>query len=205
MLKPIFEAARQLQAISQTGLEYTDNHFDRDRFEQIGKIAMNLMSYATGHEPSELIEAFAFEKGYATPKIDVRAAAFRDNRILLVREHSDGLWTLPGGWADVGDSPSIAAVREVKEESGFAVRVTKLAAVYDRDLHGLAPIPYHAYKLFFICDILGGAATTSAETDAVDFFDQHSLPPLSTTRVVEKQIHHMFEHYRDPSRSTSFD
>jgi len=87
----------------------------------------------------------------------------------------------------VGDSPSVAAVREVKDESGFEVRATKLVAVYDRDLHGHPAIPYHTYKLFFLCDLLGGAATSRGETDAVDFFDEHSLPPLSTTRVVEKE------------------
>jgi ADP-ribose pyrophosphatase YjhB (NUDIX family) len=201
----IFDVARRLQAISQTGLEYANNPFDRERYEQIAEIAVQLMSTATGHPAYELTQSFAFEKGYATPKIDVRAAVFRDNRILLVRELSDGLWTLPGGWADVGDSPSVNAVREVKEESGFTVRVTKLAAVYDRDLHGHPPIPFHTYKLVFLCELLGGAATTSVETDAVDFFDQNALPPLSTTRILEKQIHHMFEHHADPTLPTTFD
>ncbi len=201
----IFEIARKVQAISQSGLEYANNQFDRERYEQLGAIAMELMGRTTGVDPAELAEAFQFEKGYATPKVDVRAAVFRGDRMLLVREQAEGLWTLPGGWADVGDSPSVAAVREVKEESGFDVRATKLAAVYDRDLHGHPAIPYHTYKLFFLCELLGGVATTSAETDAVDFFEDHSLPPLSTTRVVEKQIHQMFEYHRDKNLATIFD
>jgi len=163
------------------------------------------MSHGTGENPTELAQAFAMEKGYATPKVNVRAAVFQGERILLVRELSDGLWTLPGGWADVGDSPSVAAVREVKEESGFDVQAIKLIAVYDRDLHGHPAIPYHTYKLFFLCDLLGGSAATSGETDAVDFFEEHSLPPLSTTRVVEKQIHLMFDHHRNRHLSTVFD
>jgi ADP-ribose pyrophosphatase YjhB (NUDIX family) len=205
MPSDLFARARQLQAIAQTGLEYANNAFDRERYERIAEIAMSLMSTATGVDAAALGEAFAFEKGYATPKIDVRAAVFRQNRILLVRETSDGLWTLPGGWADVGVSPSVNAVREVKEESGFDVRVTKLAAVYDRDIRGHPPIPFHTYKFFFLCDLLSGVATTSLETDAVDFFDLFSLPPLSTTRVLAEQIHHMFEHHNDPSRPTTFD
>jgi ADP-ribose pyrophosphatase YjhB (NUDIX family) len=206
MPTPLFETARQLQALSQTGLEYVSNEFDRERYEKIGELAMQLMSAATGHPAIDLTESFVCEKGYATPKIDVRAAVFSaDNRILLVREQSDGLWTLPGGWADVGDSPTVNAVREVKEESGYLVRVTKLAALYDRDLQGHPPIPYHTYKLFFLCDLLGGEPSTSMETTAVDFFPQDALPPLSLTRVLEKHIHHMFEHRANPSLPTAFD
>ncbi len=201
----IFQAARRLQALAQSGLEYSSNHFDRERYEEVRQIASQLMSETTGHDPKALAESFAFEKGYATPKVDVRAAVFRDDRILLVREQSEGLWTPPGGWADVGDSPSIAAVREVKEESGFDVKVVKLAALYDRDLHGHPPIPFHTYKLFFLCELTGGVAAASFETDAVDFFAESQLPPLSLTRVVEAQIHHMFEHHRNPKLPTTFD
>jgi ADP-ribose pyrophosphatase YjhB (NUDIX family) len=122
-----------------------------------------------------------------------------------VRESEDGRWTLPGGWADVGDTPSLAAVREVKEESGYDVVPTKLAAVYDRNRHGHPVIPFHAYKLFFICSITGGAAAHSFETDAVDFFDEDQIPPLSTTRVTLAQIEHMFGHYRHSEWPTSFD
>lgn len=206
MSTDLLEAARQLQAISQTGLEYATNDFDRERYEKVGALAMQLMSAASGHPASSLAQSFVYEKGYATPKIDVRAAVFStDGRILLVREQADGLWTLPGGWADVGDSPAANAVREVKEESGYIVRATKLAAVYDRDLHGHPAIPYHTYKLFFLCDLLGGDPVTSMETDAVDFFPQSALPPLSLTRVVEKQIRHMFEHRANPDLPTTFD
>jgi ADP-ribose pyrophosphatase YjhB (NUDIX family) len=90
-----------------------------------------------------ILDLFKTEVGYATPKIGVRAAVFDGERILLVRERRDGLWTVPGGWVDVGDAPSLAAIKEVKEESGYVVVVKKLAALYgqDQDKHGHPPMP----------------------------------------------------------------
>ncbi|MGZ4814747.1 MAG: NUDIX hydrolase [Terriglobales bacterium] len=198
--------ARQLQAIAQNGLTYAVNNYDVERYTQIGRIAAEMMANNEPEiSPLHISEFFSREKGHATPKVDVRAAVFRDNRILLVREISDGGWTLPGGWADVGDAPSVAAVREVKEESGYDVRATKLVAAYDRDLHPHPPIPYHAYKLFFLCELIGGAAAHSNETDGVDFFAEDKLPPLSLTRICPEQIALMFRHHRAPSLPTEFD
>jgi ADP-ribose pyrophosphatase YjhB (NUDIX family) len=148
---------------------------------------------------------FEADRGYATPKIDVRAAVISENRILLVRERSDGLWTMPGGWADVGDSPSIAAVRETREESGYEVRVTKLIALLDRDRHGHPPIPHHAYKVFFLCELIGGEPVTSSETDQVGFFPENELPPLSLTRLVPSEVALAFQHHRNPQLPTAFD
>jgi ADP-ribose pyrophosphatase YjhB (NUDIX family) len=198
--------AQKLQAIAQTGLSYSKDIFDTERYATVRCIAAEMMAMGCGAaDASGFIEMFACDAGYATPKVDVRAAAFDAGRVLLVRESEDGRWTLPGGWADVGDAPSLAAVREVKEESGYDVVPTKLAAVYDRNRHGHPVIPFHAYKLFFICSITGGAAADSFETDAVDFFDEDQIPPLSTTRVTLAQIEHMFGHYRHSEWPTSFD
>jgi ADP-ribose pyrophosphatase YjhB (NUDIX family) len=198
--------AQKLQAIAQTGLSYSKDIFDTERYATVRCIAAEMMAMGCGAaDASGFIEMFACDTGYATPKVDVRAAAFDAGRVLLVRESEDGRWTLPGGWADVGDAPSLAAVREVKEESGYDVVPTKLAAVYDRNRHGHPVIPFHAYKLFFICSITGGAAAHSFETDAVDFFDEGQIPPLSTTRVTLAQIEHMFGHYRHSEWPTSFD
>ncbi len=155
------------------------------------------------HAP--LNDLFAQQSGYATPKIDVRVAAFRDSRILLVRELEDGCWTLPGGWADVGEPPSIAAAREAREESGYEVRISKLAAVFDRDLHGHPPYAFHAYKLFFLAELTGGSAKDSHETADAQFFAEDNLPPLSLLRVTPSQITHLFEHFRNPNLPTSFD
>ena len=152
---------------------------------------------------------FAAETGYATPKVGVRGAVFgEDGRILLVREVADsGRWSLPGGWAEVNQSPSESVVREVLEESGFAVSVRKLAAVYDRSRHPhLPPRPFHIYKLFFVCDVVGGKAQTSSETREVAFFAEDEVPgDLSIGRVLPYQITRMFEHARSSTLPTDFD
>ena len=199
--------ARELQAIGQTGLTYCRDQYDIERYKRLGEIAAEMMAQEAGLPSAEpIIEFFKKGAGYATPKVDVRAAVFQsDGRLLLVRETEYGGWSLPGGWADVGDSPSIAAVREVREESGYEAVATKLAAVYDRDRHGHPPIPFHAYKLFFLCDLVGGESARSHETDAVDFFAEDCIPPLSLTRVTPDEIQHMFDHRRHPEWPTSFD
>jgi ADP-ribose pyrophosphatase YjhB (NUDIX family) len=200
------EWSRRLQSLAQNGLTYCKDPYDEQRYNELRTIAAEIMSAGAGlNESASVLDGFKFEEGYATPKIDIRAAVFDADKILLVKERSDGLWTLPGGWADVGDSPSLAAVREVKEESGFDVVVKKLAAVYDRDKHNHPPIQHHVFKLFFICELRGGSAAESVETSGVDFFAEGNFPPLSLTRVVETQIRHMFEHYRRPDLPTSFD
>ena len=197
--------ARQLQAVAQTGHHFAVNDFDRQRYGAVRQVAAEMLAAGTGADPSVIADMLAGLDGYATPRLDVRAAVFRDDRILLVKERSDGLWTLPGGFADVGDSPSLAAEREVLEESGFTVRATKLAALYDRNLHGHPPFAWHQWKVMFVCRLLGGEAAPSVETEAVEFFAEDALPPLSLARTTVRQIRHMFEHWRNPALPTSFD
>jgi ADP-ribose pyrophosphatase YjhB (NUDIX family) len=200
------EWSRRLQALAQNGLTYCKDPYDEQRYNELHSIAAEIMAAGAGLKGcASVLERFKFEEGYATPKIDIRAAVFQDDKILLVKERSDGLWTVPGGWADVGEPPSLAAVREVKEESGFDVVVKKLAAVYDRDKHEHPPIQHHVYKIFFLSELRGGSAAESVETSGVDFFAEGNLPPLSLTRVIEPQINHMFEHHRNPALPTSFD
>lgn len=197
---------RQMQAIAQTGLTYAKDVYDIERYQALRRLAAEMAAAGAGlPDSARILDLFSGDSGYATPKVDVRAAVFQGDRILLVKEHEDGLWTLPGGWADVGDAPSQAAVREVKEESGYEVIATKIAAVYDRNLHGHPPIPFHAYKLYFLCDLVGGQAKVSYETDAVEFFPEDQIPPLSLTRVMPALIAHLFEHHRHPEWPTSFD
>jgi ADP-ribose pyrophosphatase YjhB (NUDIX family) len=202
----VLEWARRLQSIAQNGVTYARDPFDLERFQQVRQIAAEMLASGSQNTaPEELIELFKRNFGYATPKVDVRAAVFRDSRILLVKERSDNGWTLPGGWADIGDAPSVAAVREVREESGYQVVVKKLAAVYDRELHNHPPYPFHSYKMFFLCEVAGGTAQTSVETTEVDFFPEDGIPPMSLVRVTPAQVQHMFEHYRHPEMPTSFD
>ena len=198
--------AQRLQAIAQNGLAYARNPFDVERFNQVRQVAAEMLASGSDSVRVEsLVELFQRNFGYATPKVDVRAAVFHKSRILLVKERVDDAWTLPGGWADVGDAPSVAALREVREESGYQATVKKLAAVYDRELHDHPPYPFHAYKLFFVCELTGGEARTSIETTAVHFFAEDNIPPLSLSRVTPVQIRHMFDHYRHPEWPTSFD
>lgn len=198
--------ATQLAALAQNGLTYSQSEYEIERYEHIRQIAAEMMAAGSGIDARSLIELFSGEQGYATPKVDVRGAVFRDHKILLVKEAADGAWTLPGGWADPCQSPSEAVAREVFEESGFEVRVTKLAAVYDRSKHPhKPPTPFHLYKLFFLCEITSGAPTTSHETTGVAFFAEDDIPELSISRTLPFQIARMFEHVRNPALPTDFD
>lgn len=199
------EWAKKLQAIAQTGLTYTQSPYDVERYKSLRAIAAEIMATHADVEPEYVLDLFAREVGYATPKVDVRGVVFRDRTVLLVREREDGCWTLPGGWADIGDSPSEVAVREIYEESGYHTRVVKLLAVYDRDRHGHPPLVHHAYKMFFQCELLGGSPSPSIETDEVAFFSEDKIPQLSLTRVVPTQIARIFQHYRQPDLPTDFD
>jgi ADP-ribose pyrophosphatase YjhB (NUDIX family) len=158
--------AKQLQTIAQTGLTYVRDPYDRERYEQVREIALEMLAAGSGLPMPEARGLFAGETGHATPKVDVRGVVFQGDTILLVRERSDGGWTLPGGWADPGEAPSVATVREVYEESGYRTRAIKLLALYDRDLHGHGPHPYHIYKVFFQCEIDESAAETQHAPDS---------------------------------------
>ncbi|SOD92334.1 NUDIX hydrolase [Caenispirillum bisanense] len=202
--------ARQIQALAQSGLAYSPNPYDRDRFEQLRRLAAEIAAEHTGDATDRLEGLFMEETGYATPKVGVRAAVFRDGRILMVREVADGhRWTLPGGWADVNQTPAECTAREVWEESGFEVVVRKLAGVYDRRRFPppARPVPFYLYKLFFLCDITGGTATPSLETSEVGFFAEEEIDglDLSHGRVTGWHIHRMFEHHRTPDLPADFD
>ena len=204
------EWAKRLQAITQNGLAYADNPFDVERYEAVRAIAVEMLAAQTGIEPARLGKLFAAEQGYATPKLDSRGAVFRDGKILLVRERSDGRWTLPGGWVDLYDVPSLSVEREVLEESGFRTRAVKLLALWDREQHGHPPLAYHIYKLVFLCELLedepvSGFQTNNTETNGVDFFARNAIPPLSKTRIMPAQIERLFELHADPAAPTEFD
>lgn len=197
--------ARRIQAIAQNGLTYTEGAYDRERYEELTEIALEMLGAACDASPAELRGRLHLESGYVTPKVDVRGVVFSEGRILLVREAEDGLWTLPGGWADGGDTPAGAVEREIREESGYEARAVKLLGLYDRDNQGHPPLPWYVYKLFILCDLVGGEARTSLETTDVGFFGPDELPPLSTGRVLEHQIHRAFEHRSEPGLPTDFD
>ena len=198
--------ARELQAIAQIGLTYTRDEFDAQRYERVRELAATIMAAGWGVETERIVDLFRHEVGYATPKVDIRGAAFRDGRIMLVREVSDRRWTLPGGWADVNQSAAECAVREIAEESGFEARAVKLAAVWDYARHGhVSRHPHSIYKIFFVCEITGGEGRAGLETSEVAFFPEDGLPELSLGRITAPQIRRMFEHWRRPELPADFD
>jgi ADP-ribose pyrophosphatase YjhB (NUDIX family) len=198
--------ARELQAIAQTGLHFTESQYDRERYKRIQQLSAEIFSEYSGEPVEAINRMFENQAGYATPKVDVRGVVFRDEKLLLVRERADGLWTLPGGWADVNDAPSEAVEREILEESGFKTRAERLLAVFDRSRHAHEPpFPYHVYKLFIGCRLEGGQATTTLETSAVDFFADHEIPSLSISRVTPEQIRFCFEMQQRPNAPSRFD
>jgi ADP-ribose pyrophosphatase YjhB (NUDIX family) len=197
--------AREVRAIAQTGLAFNADGFDHQRYQRLRELAALLMAQGSATEHESILELLRQEKGYATPKVDVRGAAFQDGRVLMVREISDGKWTLPGGWADVNQTAGECVVREIAEESGFTARALKLAAVYDYQKRNPSPHIDSIYKMFFICEIVGGAAGASNETSEVAFFPRNELPPLSLGRTTAAQIDRMFEHRERLELATDFD
>lgn len=200
--------ARELQAISQTGLAFTRDPYDRQRYEAIRELSARIFQSHTETPFQHITELFSGETGYATPKVDVRAAVFdAQDRLLMVRETADdGRWTLPGGWADVNTTPAENAVKEVREESGYTVDVKKLAAVWDRTKQRHPDRVFSCYKMFFLCDLKGGTASTGLETSEVCWFAENDIPEdLSMGRVLPHQIKRMFAHHRDFKLETDFD
>lgn len=197
---------RELQAIAQTGLTFTKDRYDLERYQRLRAMAVEILAAGSGTPPERIGALFEQDVGYPTPKIDVRGAAFRDDAVLMVRERSDGRWTLPGGWADVNQSARECVEREIREESGFEARAIKLAAVLDYARQGhVYSHPYSIYKLFFICELTGGAPQPSIETSEIEFFPRDALPELSLGRITARQIELMFEHRADLARAADFD
>ena len=200
--------AKELQALSQTGLHFTQVGYDRERYERVNRIAAEILAAHTSLGPEELLQLNVREFGYATPKVDVRGVVFHEDRILLVQEAmDDGRWTVPGGWADVNETPSQAAEREVFEESGLSTKATRLLSIYDRERQGHQPaFPYHVYKVAFLCEWSSGSLRSDgSEITGVGYFTEDDLPELSVSRVTRAQIERFFLHLRQPGRPADFD
>lgn len=196
--------AREIFSLSQAGLTYSQNEFDIARYKRLQGITAEMIESQSGMSTNSVLESFSMQAGYITPKIDVRGAVVHEGKILLVQERSDERWAMPGGWADLGNAPASVAEREVWEESGYRVKAEKVVAVLDANR--IEPMEfYHAYKIIFLCRLLGGEPQTSYETLAVDFFDPNELPPLSLFRTNETMLQEVFAQVQDPLRPTAFD
>jgi len=199
------DMAKRMQALAQSGLEYSDNKYDRDRYQQMRQLSLEIMHDFTELKMDKLVGAFASEHGYQTPKVDVRGVVFRGDQILMVRETIDGNWSLPGGWADVGLTPSEVAIKEVFEESGLEVVPERLLAVLDKKRHNHPPDMFHIYKIFILCRETGGELKGGMETSETGFFGPDKFPPLSVPRITTEQISLMYEYKSDPLKPSSFD
>jgi len=197
--------AERVQAIAQTGLAYARDPYDRERYQELRGIAVEMAASGLGVSGAEVEVVFASGLGYPTPKVDVRAVVFGGDELLLVRERRSGRFTFPGGWADVGDTPGAAAERETLEESGYRVRATKLVALLDKARHEHPPSVDYVYKVLIGCRLEGGAAATSHEIDAVGFFARTAIPELDLDRTTPGQIELAWAHHEDPTRPTDFD
>ena len=196
--------AREIFSLSQSGIAYSGNPYDIERYKRLQEITAEIIESHSDVPQESALNSFSMQAGYITPKIDVRGAVIHDGKILLIQERADGNWAMPGGWADLGDSPATVAEREVWEESGFRVKAEKVVAVIDANR--IQPMEfYHAYKLIFLCRLLDGEPRTSYETLAVDFFPPDHLPPLSFYRTNEDMLKEVFAHIADPHRPAAFD
>ncbi len=171
-----------MQALAQAGLHYAVDEFDRQRYEELRVLSVQLAAYVTDRPINKIRDLFTNETGFQTPKVDIRSVVIKDNKVLLARERSDGGYSLPGGFADINYSPAEVAVKEVREETGLEVRVSRVLAVIDTDRHNFPPLEYHYYKIVLLCDLTGGELTDSNETTEAGFFDFEELPELSEKR-----------------------
>ena len=193
-------SVKRLRAIAQTGLAYGKDPYDLERYRELQALAERQLAALANTSPGHIRDLYLGERGYPTPKIDVRAGVFENDRILLVRERSDGRWALPGGWADEHEPPRACMEREVLEESGYVVRAQRLVAVKDRHLHPYRPrTAQRIYKLFFLCELVGGEAATSIETSAAEFFAVDQLPPLSLGRTLVDDVSLLDAHRLNPA------
>jgi ADP-ribose pyrophosphatase YjhB (NUDIX family) len=197
--------AAELQSLAQAGLAFCVNDYDRDRYERIRDLSIDIMHEYTDVDNRKIRELFASETGYQTPKVDVRAVIIENDKILLIKEKVDGKWSLPGGWADVNTSVGESAVKESMEEAGATVRPTRIIAIQLANKHNNHNFPYTIYKIFVECDLIDISFRENTETLESDFFQPDTLPPLSTDRNTVQQIEMCFNAKKCEVFETIFD
>jgi ADP-ribose pyrophosphatase YjhB (NUDIX family) len=185
--------ASELQSIAQAGLTFCENNYDRERYEKIRNIVIEILHEYTETDHKKIRELFASETGYQTPKVDIRASVFKDNKILMVKEKVDGAWALPGGWADVNSSVSESAIRECKEEAGALVKPKRIIAIHMGNKHNNHNFPFTIYKIFVECELVENSFKENTETLDAQFFEADKLPELSFERNTPDQIKMCFE------------
>ncbi len=196
--------AVELQSIAQAGLFFEKNPFQMERYERIREISAEMLSCQSEIPLEKVKDIFCSDVGYQTPKIDTRAAIFRDGKILLVHEAND-TWSLPGGWVDVHISVEENTIKEVKEEAGLDVRVKRIIAVQDREKHNLPIYAYKVCKIFMQCEVIGGEFVPNLETTGFDYFGVDELPCLAEEKNNREQIEMCFRAMRAEAWEALFD
>lgn len=196
--------AVELQSLAQAGLFYGKDPFDLERYERIRAIAAEMISEKTQIPMETVWDLFCGETGYQTPKLDTRAAIFRDGKILLVKE-SNGAWSLPGGWVDVDRSVKENVIKEVKEEAGLDVTAERIIAVQDREKHNRPVYAYKICKIFVLCSVVGGCFRPNIETVDSGYFGLEELPPLGEDKTTRTQVEMCFDAYHAPHWDALFD
>jgi ADP-ribose pyrophosphatase YjhB (NUDIX family) len=205
MTKKWLKWATELQSIAQAGLTFAENQYDIDRYQQIRDLTVEILNEYTDIDHKKIRELFASETGYQTPKVDIRAAVIKDDKILLVNEKIDGRWSLPGGWADVNSSVSESAVRECSEEAGASVIPKRIIAVHLANKHNNPQFPYTIYKIFVDCELIEYHFKENTETLGSCFFSPDDLPELSEERNSLSQIKMCIEAKKHKFFETIFD
>lgn len=197
--------AKELQSIAQAGLTYSKDKYDIERFNQIRNLSVQILEEYTNIDNKKIKNLFCNETGYQTPKIDVRGAIFKENKILLVKETIDGCWSMPGGWAEVNLSIRENIIKEVKEEAGVNVNPKRIMAILDRKKYNTPPSPHGIYKIFILCDLIDGDFKSNIETEESRFFDRNNLPKLSLSRNTKDQIEICFNSFNEKELNIIFD
>jgi ADP-ribose pyrophosphatase YjhB (NUDIX family) len=192
------DCSKKLEAIAKTGIFYSSNPYETERFEQIASIANDLISHYSNSEPQKVEMLYNMENGYVTPKTDIRSVVIKNKQILMVKEKADGKWTIPGGWADIGYTPFEVAVKETFEEAGLNVKPVRVLAIMDKKCHPHPPSPFYSYKIFILCKIEGGVLQPGTETLEAKFFNITDLPPLSEERLTIDQLKIVIERAENP-------
>lgn len=197
--------AMEIQCLAQNGLAYTDNVYDIERYERLREISAEMISEKSDISLERVKNLFCNEKGYQTPKIDTRAAIFKEDKILLVHENN-GTWALPGGWCDVLESVKSNTIKEAKEETGLDVKAVKVISIQDRNKHNKPTYAYGVCKVFVLCEIIGGEFIDNIETTETKYFSLEDLPTnLAEEKTNKEQIEMCFKAYNDKNWQTQFD
>lgn len=202
--EPWLKWAMEIQSIAQIGLTYTKDEYDKERYEQLRNIASEMLSYKTDIPVDKVKNLFCNEEGYQTPKLDTRAAIFKDDKILLVHE-KNGFWSLPGGWVDILESIESNTIKEVKEEAGLDVVAKKVIAIQDRNKHNTPIYPYGVCKIFVECEVMGGEFVENIETVEIGYFSIDNLPRLAEEKCTQKQVEMCFEAKNNKNWQVLFD